>query len=248
MSVRTKKMNYSCFHYLNFCFISTAPSKKIYPWINETTCQVQLLQQHRVNIIMMICDQFASFFSRYSSSSFQTSSSRGYSSSSSNGHKISGIREENEDYTYQENRKHSGYSKYADGGLSVGMSGISLNGLRKPNIDSWDSMGILGLSSRMWSDTKKQQETFMTSTGQFLREENYNSHIMWEWIYEFSESVLKTNPNHQQKWSNTTKKFDTVWMCVCKSDFLSAWDVKILYMIEKLSKAWQFFFWRNWWN
>jgi len=114
-----------------------------------------------------------------SSSTFQNSR---YSSSSSSSYKFSGIREE-EGYSYQENRKSSGYSKYAnDGGLSNGMNGMSLDGLRKPKIDSWDSMGILGLSSKMWNDTSKRQETFMSSTGQFLREENYNSYIMWRCI------------------------------------------------------------------
>ena len=116
----------------------------------------------------------------YNGSSYQSSSTR-YSSSSSS-YKISGgIREENEDYTYQENRrKTSGYSKYANEGLSSTFGTISLDGLRKPNIDSWDSMGILGLSSKMWSDsTKKRQENFMSKAGtSFLREENYNSYIM----------------------------------------------------------------------
>lgn len=107
-----------------------------------------------------------------------TSSSARYSASSSNSYKFSEIREEKEEYTYQENRKYSGYSKYANDNLSNGMGSMSLDGLRKAKIDSWDSMGILGLSSKMWNDTKKKQENFMSSTGQFLREENYNSYIM----------------------------------------------------------------------
>jgi len=56
--------------------------------------------------------------------------------------------------------------------------GLSLDGMRKPQIDSWDSMGILGLTSKIWADsTIKRQETFMESTGQFLREET-TSYIM----------------------------------------------------------------------
>jgi hypothetical protein len=47
--------------------------------------------------------------------------------------------------------------------------------MRKPKIDSWDSMGILGLTTKIWNDHKKRQETFMTSTGSFLREESYGS-------------------------------------------------------------------------
>ena len=124
---------------------------------------------------------FFQFDFRQSSSTFQNSR---YSSSSTSSYKFSGIREETNEsgYTYQENRKHSGYSKYANDGLSNGMNTMSLDGLRKPKIDSWDSMGILGLSSKMWNDTSKRQETFMSSTGQFLREENYNSYIMWRCI------------------------------------------------------------------
>jgi len=50
--------------------------------------------------------------------------------------------------------------------------------LRKPKVVSWDSMGILGLSNKMWSDTMKRQDSFMESTGRFMREESYNSYIM----------------------------------------------------------------------
>ena len=56
-------------------------------------------------------------------------------------------------------------------------SAVSLNGLRKPKIDSWDSMGILGLTTKIWNDTQKRQETFLESTGRILREET-SSYIM----------------------------------------------------------------------
>ena len=56
-------------------------------------------------------------------------------------------------------------------------SAVSLDGLRKPKIDSWDSMGILGLTTKIWNDTKKRQETFLESTGRILREET-SSYIM----------------------------------------------------------------------
>merc|ERR1711881_423639 len=98
-----------------------------------------------------------------------------YSNSSASSYKFSAVREEEEsEYTYQENRKSSGYSKYANDGLSNGFGTMSLNGLREAKIDSWDSMGILGLSSKMWNDTRKKQENFISSTSAF-REENYNS-------------------------------------------------------------------------
>lgn len=114
-------------------------------------------------------------------SSRKSSAGRSYSSqtyqSSSSSQKRSSIREEKEEYSYQETRKMSGYSKYANDGLSNGVNGMSLDGLRKPKIDSWDSMGILGLTSKMWNDTSKQQETFMSSTGLTLREET-STYIM----------------------------------------------------------------------
>merc|ERR1711878_214396 len=107
----------------------------------------------------------------------KSSGSGGYSgqtismrySSSSSSHKISGgIREERGEYSYSENRKSSGYSKYAnDGGLTNGFGSMSLNGLREPQIDSWDSMGILGLSSKMWKESAKKQENFMSTTSAF---------------------------------------------------------------------------------
>jgi len=105
-------------------------------------------------------------------------SSQTHQSSSSSHKRSSSIREEKEEYSYQENRKMSGYSKYAaNDALSNGVNGMSLAGLSKPKIDSWDSMGILGLTSKMWNDTSKQQETFMSSTGLTLREET-STYIM----------------------------------------------------------------------
>merc|ERR1712072_328422 len=106
-----------------------------------------------------------------------------YSNSSASSYKFSAVREETEsDYLYQENRKSSGYSKYAnDGGLSNGFGSMSLNGLREPQIDSWDSMGILGLSSKMWKEsTAKKQENFMSTTSAFAGREEFsaNSYIM----------------------------------------------------------------------
>lgn len=68
------------------------------------------------------------------------------------------------------------YGRKTSGGGDKGNS-VSLDGMRKPKIDSWDSMGILGLTTKIWNDTRKRQETFMESTGHFLREET-TSYIM----------------------------------------------------------------------
>ncbi len=82
------------------------------------------------------------------------------------------------------------YGGTAGGGKSYSLSNqydgrvksnghIGLDSLRKPKVNSWDSMGILGLTTKIWNDHKKRQETFMQSTGSFLREENtYDSYIM----------------------------------------------------------------------
>ena len=143
-------------------------------------------------------------YCRYSSSSSNFQSSQRYSSSSSS-YKISNIREENEDYTFQENRrKHSGYSKYADdGGLSNGMNGMSLDGLRKPNIDSWDSMGILGLSSKMWNDTSSKKQGYMSS----MREENYNSYIMWKIMHSCIQlTTILQKITKEEKWYKKPNK------------------------------------------
>ena len=76
------------------------------------------------------------------------------------------------------NNKTNNYSNgYSNNKATTNGAGLSLDGMRKPKIDSWDSMGILGLTSKMWNDTLKTQETFMESTGHFLREET-TSYIM----------------------------------------------------------------------
>ena len=53
------------------------------------------------------------------------------------------------------------YSEYIDrdgGGVGDNYgrknSDIGLNSMRKPKIHSWDNMGILGLTSKIWNDTK----------------------------------------------------------------------------------------------
>ena len=53
------------------------------------------------------------------------------------------------------------YSEYIDrdgGGIGDNYgrknSDIGLNSMRKPKIHSWDNMGILGLTSKIWNDTK----------------------------------------------------------------------------------------------
>ena len=70
------------------------------------------------------------------------------------------------------------YNGMGTGDLSRKLSGISLEAMRKPKINPWDSMGVLGLSNKMWSDTRKRQESFMETTGHYLREDNPGSYIM----------------------------------------------------------------------
>merc|ERR1712038_1945580 len=95
-----------------------------------------------------------------SSSSMSNSMTNGYSSTSSTNNYSSFTKS---------------YQNESMGGNTN--SGLSLDGLRKPKIDSWDSMGILGLTTKIWNDAKKRQETFLESTGRILREET-SSYIM----------------------------------------------------------------------
>jgi hypothetical protein len=85
-------------------------------------------------------------------------------------------------YTSSSSTKNYSSSSYTQSYQNGNMGGnsdsaVSLNGLRKPKIDSWDSMGILGLTTKIWNDTQKRQETFLESTGRILREET-SSYIM----------------------------------------------------------------------
>ena len=55
-------------------------------------------------------------------------------------------------------RRAKKYSEFIDrdGGDSYGRknSDIGLKSMRKPKIQSWDNMGILGLTTKIWNDTK----------------------------------------------------------------------------------------------
>ena len=99
--------------------------------------------------------------------------------------------EESEEYEYEENnrvnRKASSAKNYSAFGKDIdftsgigggGGDGLSLGALKKPTINSWDSMGILGLSSKMFSDsTSKRYDNFFSSStrgSSYLREDNYN--------------------------------------------------------------------------
>ena len=126
------------------------------------------------------------FFS-YSNSSktYSSYSSRKYSASNRyHGDLRDSSFEENEEYEYEENQRgnnagnaNKGFGRFAVG-IDAKMGGLSLDAMRKPKVNSWDSMGILGLTTKIWNDTQKRQETFLESTGHFLREEDTSSYIM----------------------------------------------------------------------
>ena len=118
----------------------------------------------------------------YSNKTYSSYSSRKYSASNRyHGDLRDSSFEENEEYEYEENQRRNsdkkGFGRFVDG-IDSKMSGISLDAMRKPKVNSWDSMGILGLTTKIWNDTQKRQETFMESTGHFLREEATSSYIM----------------------------------------------------------------------
>jgi len=54
---------------------------------------------------------------------------------------------------------------------------VSLDALKTPEISPWDNMGILGLTSKMYSDTSvTKQQSFSASS--FVRKESVSSHAM----------------------------------------------------------------------
>jgi len=72
--------------------------------------------------------------------------------------------EENEEYEYQNKQNSKG-----------GGGKISLDALREPEFD-YDSMGILGLTSRMWNNTQTKKESFMKTS--FMRKESFSSQVV----------------------------------------------------------------------
>merc|ERR1712142_393652 len=54
---------------------------------------------------------------------------------------------------------------------------ISLGALKTPEISPWDSMGILGLSSKMYADTSTNKEGIFSSSS-LIRRESVTSHAM----------------------------------------------------------------------
>ena len=62
------------------------------------------------------------------------------------------------------------------GGLHASTPGPKVSISRYSEEPCWDSMGVLGLSSRMSRDTKTKQETFLMETGG--RKESVNTHQM----------------------------------------------------------------------
>jgi len=93
----------------------------------------------------------------------------------------------------------SGYSKYSSGqkdssfdesyeedyggnygyGSKSGSGKMALSSLKTPEINVWDNMGILGLSSKMYSETSSAKEgVFSSNTSGLFRRESVTSHVM----------------------------------------------------------------------
>merc|ERR1712106_604518 len=102
----------------------------------------------------------------YSSSSQDKKSSSSYSKFSSNLKDASFEESDEQDY---------GYDKYNKGYGAGGK--VSLGALKTPEISPWDNMGILGLSSKMYSDTSYSKEG-MFSSSSLMRKESVSSHAM----------------------------------------------------------------------
>jgi len=67
------------------------------------------------------------------------------------------------------------YAKYQDSPRQGKIGSISLKGLKLPVINMWDSMGVLGLSSKMFSETANKQ-TFSASS--LVRKQSVTTHAM----------------------------------------------------------------------
>merc|ERR1711892_1622563 len=66
---------------------------------------------------------------------------------------------------------------YGYGGQGNGHGTISLGTLKTPEITPWDNMGILGLSSKMYSDTSIMKQGIFSSSS-LIRKESESSHAM----------------------------------------------------------------------
>jgi hypothetical protein len=109
---------------------------------------------------------YSSFTAGRSSSSSQhkSSSSSKYSSSSARNTSY----EESDEQDFQYGRQSKGYG---------GQGTISLGALKTPEISPWDSMGILGLSSKMYAATSEKKEGIFSSSS-LIRRESVTSHAM----------------------------------------------------------------------
>lgn len=74
-------------------------------------------------------------------------------------------------YSYNNNNSYSNTSKTA------GFGGVGLASLKTPEINPWDNMGILGLTSKMFSDSSTAKQGVFTSSS-IIRRESVSSHVM----------------------------------------------------------------------
>jgi len=94
--------------------------------------------------------------------------------------KYSSYKDSSFDESYEEDFSNSFSYNSSKSFNNSGSGGkVALASLKTPEINSWDNMGILGLSSKMFSDTSSaKQGTFSSATSGLLRRESVTSHVM----------------------------------------------------------------------
>lgn len=94
--------------------------------------------------------------------------------------KYSSYKDSSFDESYEEDFSNSFSYNSSKSYNNSGSGGkVALASLKTPEINSWDNMGILGLSSKMFSDTSSaKQGTFSSATSGLLRRESVTSHVM----------------------------------------------------------------------
>jgi len=89
------------------------------------------------------------------------------------------VRDQSFDESYEEDRaeKYSYNNNNSYSSKTAGVGKVGLATLKTPEINPWDNMGILGLSSKMFSDTSSAKQGVFSSSS-LLRRESVSSHVM----------------------------------------------------------------------
>jgi len=90
------------------------------------------------------------------------------------------VRDSSFDESYEDFGQNYSYNNnsYSSKTKSPGVTGgVGLASLKTPEINPWDNMGILGLSSKMFSDSSSAKQNVYSSSS-LIRRESVSSHVM----------------------------------------------------------------------